>query len=122
LGGYLSGAVSKRGVAVDHASYRLRERYRFALRFARDVAEAVHERHVRVVEICGSRFDGVVQRCGPAVDERVGKRMFRRVMLEPRVAKTTGVLRLDDALAISVQLDVVADASAARARRIRNDR
>src|SRR5262249_41007705 len=41
LGSYLSGAVSKRGVTVNHTSDRLRERDGLALSLARDVAEAV---------------------------------------------------------------------------------
>ncbi|HEY7450501.1 MAG TPA: hypothetical protein VH702_20255, partial [Vicinamibacterales bacterium] len=34
LGGYLSGAVSKRGVAVDHASNQFGQCHRFALGLA----------------------------------------------------------------------------------------
>src|SRR5262249_15953618 len=112
LGGYLSGAVSKRGVAVDHAPYRLGEGHRLALRLAGDVAQAVHERHVRVVQVLGGSANRLVDRRGRTVHERVGKRPLRSVVLEPRIAKAAGVLRLENALAIGVQLDVVAHASA----------
>src|SRR5262249_27076989 len=60
LGSYLSGAVSKRGVTVNHASDRLGEGDRLALCLARDVAEAVHQRHVRVVQEVGGGLHGGV--------------------------------------------------------------
>src|SRR5439155_23003145 len=41
LGGYLSGAVSKRRVAVDHSSDHLGQSHGFALGLARDVAQPV---------------------------------------------------------------------------------
>ena len=57
LGGYLSGAVSKRGVAVDHTSNHLGQRHSLSLGFAGDVAEAVDQRHVGVVQEVGGGFD-----------------------------------------------------------------
>src|SRR6185436_11853853 len=42
LGGYLSGAVSKRGVAVDHASNHFGQSHGAARRLGRDVAEPVN--------------------------------------------------------------------------------
>src|SRR5262249_37864691 len=112
LGGYLSGAVSKRGVAVDHTSNQLGEGHRLALRLAGDVAEAVHERHVRRVEILRRRVNRIVERCRAAVDERVRIEPLGRVIFEPRLTEAARVLRLDDALAFGVQFDVVAHAAA----------
>ena len=57
LGGYLSGAVSKRGVAVDHTSDQFGQRHRLALGLACDIAEAVHQRHVGLVQEVGRRFE-----------------------------------------------------------------
>ena len=62
LGGYFSGAVSKRGVAVDHASDHFGQGDGAALRLARDVAEPVDQRHVGVVQDVGRDFDGLVPR------------------------------------------------------------
>ena len=50
LGGYFSGAVSKRGVAVDHTSDHFGQGDRFALGLAGDVAEPVDQRHVGLVQ------------------------------------------------------------------------
>ena len=58
LGGYLSGAVSKRGVAVDHTSNHFGECHGAPTGLAGDVAEAVHQRHVGVIENVGRDFDG----------------------------------------------------------------
>ncbi len=60
LGGYLSGAVSERGVAVDHTADQLGQGHRLALGLAGDVAEAVDQRHVGVVEEVGRGLDRLV--------------------------------------------------------------
>ena len=52
-----SGAVSKGCVAVDDAAYQLGERHGFPLRLARDVADAVDERHVGHEEVVGGRLE-----------------------------------------------------------------
>ena len=44
--------------------------------------------------------------------------MFRRVIPEPAVPETVGVLGLDDAIAFCVEFDVVANAATKRARGI----
>jgi hypothetical protein len=112
LGGDLGWAVSERGMAVDHAADKLGERNGLALRLAGDIAEAIDQRHVRLVQIIGRRLDRVVHGRRPAVDERVGIEMLGRVVLEPRFAEAARSLGLGDALAVGMQLDVVAHASA----------
>src|SRR5262245_57817432 len=82
LGGYLSGAVSKRGVAVDHTSNHFGERDGAAAGLAGDVAEPVHQRHVGVVENVGGDLDGFVNRRFAAVDQRVGIVPLRGVIPE----------------------------------------
>ncbi len=115
LGGYLSGAVSKRGVAVDHTSDQLGKRHSFTLGFTRDVAQPVHQGHVGVVEELGRGFDGLIE-CGrPAVDERVWKQALRRVVLEPGFAEAAGVPGLENPDVVCMQLDVVANTPAERA-------
>src|SRR5262249_26449990 len=79
------------------------------------VAQPVHERHVRVVQVRRRRLDRVVEQGRLAVDQRIGKQPLGRVMLEPRLAEAARVLRLDDALGVGGQLDVIAHAAAARA-------
>ena len=122
LGGYLSGAVSKRGVAVDHTSNHLAQCDGLTLRLARDVAEPVHERHVRVVQVVGGRFNRVVKTRFLAVNERVGIGVLRGVIAEPGLAKAARVLRLDDAIALDMEFHVVADTSAERAGRVLDNR
>ena len=116
LGGYLSGAVSKRGVAVDHTSDELGQRDRFTLRLARDVAQPVDERQVGFVQILRGSIDSGGKRRGFSVDDRVWKVTLRGVMLEPSLSETAGVLGLDDSIAVGVQLDVVTDAATKCAR------
>ena len=60
LGGDFGGAVSQRGVAVDDAGYKLSQGHRLSLRLARDVAEAIHQRHRRLAEMPRRRFDRLV--------------------------------------------------------------
>ena len=50
LGGDLGGAVSKRGVAVDHTSDHFSQRHGPTLRLACDVAQSIDQRHVGCVE------------------------------------------------------------------------
>src|SRR5439155_21457972 len=121
LGSYLSGAVSKRGVAVDHTSDQFREGDRLALRLTGDVAQTVHERHVGGVQVIGGGVDRGVERGRLAVDQRVGKLVLRRVVLEPGVAEAARVLRFDDAIALGMQLDVVTHTTTEGARGILYD-
>src|SRR5438067_9909730 len=108
-------------VWLNHASNHLGKRHRFALRLARDVAQAVHQRHVRPMQVPGRRLDCRVEACRLPVDQCLREEALGGVMLEPRFTKTAGVLRLDDTLAVGVQLDIVADATAERTRGILYD-
>ena len=67
------------------------------------------------MEIAGRCLDRVVDRGGLAVDQRVGIQTLRRMVPEPGVAEAAGILRLDDPIAVGVELDVVAHAAAERA-------
>ena len=87
-------------------------RHSLALGFAGRVAEAVHERHVGGVQELGRGFDRLIERGFLAVDQRVGVEPLGGVVLEPRLAEDAGALRLDDALVVGVQFDVVAHAPA----------
>ena len=123
LGGYLSGAVSKRGVAVDHTSDQFGQRHGFALRLAGDVAEAVHQRHV-----------GVVEDSRPPLRSRrrawlACRRSARRDSAAPPCDSGTtpsprlqAFFALTMRIALGVQFDVVADAAAERAGRVLDDR
>src|SRR5205823_4418185 len=103
---------SKRGVAVDHTSDHFSEGDSTSLGFTRDVAKAVHQRHVGLVQQVRGELDGFSD-CGFfAVDERVGIVVLGRVIFEMRLAEAAGVFGLDDLVGFRVELDVVADASA----------
>jgi hypothetical protein len=69
-----------------------------------------------VVEEAGGRLDRVIERGGLPVDQRVGEQALGRVVLEPGVAQAAGVLALDDAVTLGVELDVVTHAPAEGAR------
>jgi hypothetical protein len=69
----------------------------------------------------GRCLDGRVERGGLPVDERVGVETLRRVVFEPVLAEAAGALGLDDPVTLGVQLDVIADATAKRTRRVLND-
>ena len=92
LGGDLGGTVSERGVAVDHAADQLGQGHRLALGLAGDVAEPVHQRHIGLVEEIGRRLDGLIDRGGLAVDQRVGVEPLGGVVLEPAHPEDAGVL------------------------------
>jgi hypothetical protein len=115
LVGYFSGAVSKRGVAVDHTSNHFSEGDSTSLSFARDVAEPVHQRHVGVVEQVRSELHCFVNRRFFPIDQSVRVVVLGRMVLEVRLTEAAGVLGLDDSLWFGVQLDVVAHAPAERA-------
>ncbi len=86
LGGYFGWTVSQRGVAIDHASDPFGQGHRMALRLARDIAEPVHQRHVRFVEVAAdylyeanmplvyglSNITCEAQRGAVALTERIG--------------------------------------------------
>lgn len=112
LGGYFGRAVSQGGVAVDHASNPLGQGDGVALRLAGDIAEPVYQRHVRLVEIFGRHLHRLVNRGRLAIDQGIGIAVFSGMVLEPRLAETTGALGLDDAVAFSLQVYVVTDAAA----------
>src|SRR5262245_34460802 len=118
LGGYLSGTVSEGGVAVDHPTDQLGDGDRLPLGLARDVAEAVDQGQVGIIEVTGRRLDGCVERGGLAVDEGVREQPLRGVVLEPGITQAAGILALDDAVPFGVQLDVVAHAAAEGAGRV----
>ena len=52
--------------------------------------------------VLGRRFDGVIEVCGLAVDERIRVEPLGRVVLEPAGAEDAGVLAMGDPLAIGV--------------------
>jgi hypothetical protein len=112
LGGYLGGAVSQRRMAIDHSRDQLGQGHGFTLRLAGDVAKTVDQRHVRFVQKVGRAFDGLVDGGGLSVNQCVGIETFGGMVAEPRLAETARMLRLGDPLAIGVQLDIVANASA----------
>ena len=112
LGGHLGGTVSQRGVAVDHASNPLGQGDRVALRLAGGIAQPVHQRHIRLVQVLGRRLHRLIKRGCLAIDQGVRIAMLRRMILEPGLPESAGALRLDDSITLGLQADVVAHATA----------
>ena len=68
----------------------------FSLSFARDVAQAVDQRHVGFVEKVGGSLDRLVERRFLAVDQRIGYCCSAVWFRNQRLAQDAGVLGLDD--------------------------
>jgi hypothetical protein len=118
LGGYLGWTVSERGVAINYTSNQLGQGHRLTLGLTGNVAEAVHQRHVGLVEVIGSRLDRVIYTALFAIDQGIGVQPFCRVVLEPTYSQNAGILGMRDALGIGVQLNIITDATAKRASRV----
>src|SRR5262249_22554117 len=85
---------------------------------AGDIAEAVDQRHVSLIEIIGRSFDGGIDRGRLALDQSIGKQTLSRVVLEPGIAEHASALGFGDALAVGMQLDIVTNTAAKGARRV----
>ncbi len=109
LGGYFSRTMSQRGVAVEQSTKMIGHRHTFSLRFARRVAHPVHQRHVGVVKMVGSRLDRFVNGRFLAIDQRVGIFVLGRMIEKPSFAEHAGTLGLVNLRVIGMQLDIVAD-------------
>ena len=106
-------------MAIDHSADKLGQESRLPLGLASDIAKAINQRHVGLVQIVRRRFNGGVNRGRFPVDQGIGVKPFRCVILEPGLAETASILRFGDPLAIGMQFAVaekIAEAaSAARA-------
>ena len=114
LGSDFGWTVSQGGVAIQYASDRFGQSHGIALRLAGDIAEPVDQRQVCLVEEMSCCLHGLVDRGGLPIDQRVGIHVLRGMVLEPRFAETAGALRLDDAIALGLQIYVIAHAAAKR--------
>src|SRR3974390_2318087 len=84
LDGYFTGAVSKRGMVVDHPAKAFSQRHRLSLGLASHIAEAVDQRVVRANEVIRGGLDGRFKRGRLPVDERRRIVGFRGMAGEPR--------------------------------------
>ena len=121
LGGDFCGTVSQRRMAVQQGPKIVSDINTFLLRFTSRVAHPVHQWHIRVIEIFRRSFNRFVNGGFLAVDDRIRILFLRRMIEKPSLAEHTGALGLVDPRFISVQLDVVADATAEGAGRVIDD-
>ena len=105
-------------MAVNDTADQFSEGNGFSLSFTGRVAEAIHQRHMCVVQMIGGRLDGFGHGGRLAVDQGVGEEPFRGVVLEPRFAENASTLRLDDSFGVGMQLDIVTHAAAKGAGRV----
>jgi hypothetical protein len=104
-------------VGIDDTADVFGEENGRALRFARRVAQSVDQWKIRAGQDAGGRLDRLVRVCRPAIDQRSGL-VAEVVTEEPRPPQGAGTIRAHDAPVFGVQVDVVADAAARRARRV----
>jgi hypothetical protein len=121
LDGYFTGAVSKRGMVVDHPTEAFSQRPRLLLSLAGQIAKAIDQRVICANKVISSSLDGRFK-CGRlSVDERRRIVIFRGMVGKPGCPQAASLFGLNNTIAFGVQLDIIADATTERTYRIGND-
>ena len=111
LGSDFGRTVSQRCVAIQQTTQLVSQRHTFFLGFARRVAHAVDQRHVRIVKVICGRFDRVVQRGFFAVDQCVGVFFVCGVIQKPSLAQHASFDGFVNPISIGMQLNIIAYAT-----------
>lgn len=114
LGGDFGWAVSQRRVAIDDPAQGVRHSHTLTLRLTGRIAHSVNQGQVGLDHELGGSLNSLVQRCFLTVHKGRWKISVASVIQEPSLAQNTSPLRLVNSLAVGVQINVIANATAER--------